>query len=47
MRGLKESTAQLQARQEVHGELQEMENRVGPVYALIAIAGLLSLAIFI
>lgn len=45
MRGLNESAAQARARRD--NELQEMESRVGPIYALIAIAGLISLGIFI
>ncbi|WJN60885.1 hypothetical protein [Pseudomonas sp. SO81] len=47
MRGLNESAAQARARRDTHNELQEMESRVGPIYALIAIAGLISLGIFI
>jgi hypothetical protein len=44
---MKESAAQVQARREVDGEFQDMESRVGPIYALIAIGGLLSLALLI
>lgn len=47
MRGLNESAAQARARRDHHNVLQEMESPVGPIYALIAIAGLISLAIFI